>query len=266
MKLWYMLLLLSSMLIKAYVQDPYFVVVICSYNNSAWYRNNLDSVFMQDYLNYHVIYIDDYSSDQTAELVACYIQEKKLAHQVTLIRNNSRFYKLANIYSAVHQCNDTDIIIELDGDDWLSDCHVLSYLAQVYRDSTVWLTYGSYKQWPQPGAIHCRKIHPTIIQTNAFRRYPWVTGALRTYYAGLFKKIKQEDLQENGIFFEVAADVAYMFPMLEMSASHSYFIAKILYIYNTASTINDFKQHAIRQWQVAEIIRNKESYTPLERI
>lgn len=57
-----------------------FCLVIPSYNNaeSRLYMRNLDSIFMQDYSNYHVVYIDDASPDKTGEYVNKYIEEKRI--------------------------------------------------------------------------------------------------------------------------------------------------------------------------------------------
>ena len=53
-----------------------FCIVVPSYKNvkSNLYLRNLDSIFMQDYDNYHVVYIDDASPDQTGEYVKQYIK------------------------------------------------------------------------------------------------------------------------------------------------------------------------------------------------
>ena len=52
------------------------VVVIPSYDNCEYYKQNLDSVFAQNYHNFRVIYVDDASPDQTGPLVKQYIKEK----------------------------------------------------------------------------------------------------------------------------------------------------------------------------------------------
>jgi glycosyltransferase involved in cell wall biosynthesis len=46
--------------------------------NSGLYLRNLNSIFMQDYNNYHVVYIDDASVDNITEYVKCYA----LTHQI----------------------------------------------------------------------------------------------------------------------------------------------------------------------------------------
>lgn len=51
------------------------VVIVPSYNNRNHYQRNLDSIVLQNYTNYHVIYIDDVSPDGTGALVRSYIQK-----------------------------------------------------------------------------------------------------------------------------------------------------------------------------------------------
>ena len=68
-------------------EEKHFIVLIPSYKNSQWYKKNLDSIFMQKYSNYHILYIDDCSPDGTGDLVEKYIKEKKQEHKVILIKN-----------------------------------------------------------------------------------------------------------------------------------------------------------------------------------
>jgi glycosyltransferase involved in cell wall biosynthesis len=42
------------------------------------YKRNLDSILQQNYTNYKVYYIDDYSTDKTGEFVEKYIKERKV--------------------------------------------------------------------------------------------------------------------------------------------------------------------------------------------
>lgn len=58
------------------VPEKHIVVIIPSYNNKKLYERNLLSVVEQEYSNYHVIYVDDCSSDGTATFVEAFIQKK----------------------------------------------------------------------------------------------------------------------------------------------------------------------------------------------
>ena len=85
-----LLYFLSFLFFKLTVPEKPIVIIVPSRNNNELfegterYKLNLDSIFNQDYENYRVIYIDDCSSDGTADLVESYIQEKGQAGRVTL--------------------------------------------------------------------------------------------------------------------------------------------------------------------------------------
>lgn len=239
-------------------------IIIPSYNNAKWYRYNLESVFEQDYNNYQVIYLNDCSTDGTGELVDAYIKESNMTNKVTLIQNETRSGALGNIYKAIHMCNDDDIIVTIDGDDWLASKDVLSIINEAYHDPNVWLTYGQYCYLPAYNVGHCREIPAEVITKNAFRHYVWVTSHLRTFYAGLFKQIKHEDLLYKDKYFSMAWDVAFLMPMLEMSGGKFKFIPHVTYVYNTQNPLNDFRSDRVLQWALDNYIRHKPKYEAID--
>jgi hypothetical protein len=241
-----------------------FVVIIASYNNKDWYKRNLDSVFMQQYDNYHVIYVDDCSPDGTGNLVEQYIKETHQEDRVTLIKNTRRMGAMANFYNAIHLCDGKSIVVQLDGDDWFAHDRVLDLLNKVYADPNVWLTYGQFERYPSGERGTCKDIPSHIIKHNKFRSYSDLASALRTFYAGLFKLIKKEDLLFEGEFLLSAHDMAIMIPMFEMAGYRSKFIPDVLYIYNRANCINDDKVNISLQHEMDEFIRAKEKYVPCE--
>lgn len=240
-----------------------FVVVIPSYQNHNYFQKNLDSVFSQDYENYRVIYIDDASPDNTAHSVKEFVKEKHQNHRFTLIQNAKREGSLANLYKGIQQCDSHEIVVNLDGDDWLAHDKVLSFLNEVYANPNIWVTYGQFKYYPSGEKGYASQIPEEIIANNSFRNYGWVTTALRTFYAGLFQKIKKEDLQLDGRFFNAAGDLAYMWPIVEMSGRHSQFISKVLYIYNIHTSIRDVVVKTEEQKKIGQYIKNKKRYLPV---
>lgn len=244
-----------------------FVFVIPSYNNASRYERNLDSVFAQTSDNYRVIYIDDRSLDETGQLVQNYIEKRGQAHRVTLIRNKTRIGALANIYQAVWMCKPEEIIVNLDGDDWLAHPEVITLLNQVYADKNVWLTYGKWRFFPGDGVPDVIEISPEVIQQNNFRMIKGSgTTPLRTFYAGLFQKIKKDDLMYEGEFFDAAYDIAIMLPMLEMAGTHVKFVSEVCYVYDTATFLNDHTLRKNEQLFIDDYVRKKEKYQPLEQL
>ena len=241
-----------------------FVVIIPSYNNKNWYKRNLDSVFNQEYKNYRIIYVDDCSTDNTGHLVQEYAREKGKENKIIVIINEERTGATSNIYKAAHLCLPEEIIVSLDGDDWLANPFVLNHLNAIYQDPNVWLTYGQFQWWPKGVPGFCHTVPPHILEETRIREYGWVTTALRTYYAGLYQKIKKEDLMYEDKFVSMAGDLAIMFPMVEMCGAKCRFTNEIMYIYNTESNINDHKVNGNQQVNIGNVVRDRPRYSKLD--
>lgn len=240
------------------------VVVTASYNNKDWFERNLDSIFMQSYSNYRLIYIDDCSTDGTYELVSDYINNYNHLDKTTIIKNESKVGALANQYKAIHSCKDDEIILILDGDDWFAHDQVFSFINDVYRDPNVWITYGQFKEYPSGDVGFCCPMPEDIMARNAYREYGHTPSHLRTFYAGLFKMIKKEDLCIDEEFMPMTGDIAAMFPMLEMAGDRFKFIDEVLYVYNTTNPISDHLISKKLQRVLDLYLRAKPRYNKLD--
>lgn len=231
-----------------------FVVVTASYNNIDFVDKYLESVFSQKFddnkFTFRVIYYDDCSTDGTGEAIEAYKKNFNLGDKFCIIRNSVRVGAHENIYNAVNSCDDDEIVLIVDGDDWLAGDDVLEILNRVYSDPDVWITYGQYRKYPNGKIGICEEIPEAVIKNNSFRKYKWVSSHLRTFYAWLYKHIKVEDLKYKGKFIPFGGDLAIMFPMLEMAGKHSKFVPEVLYTYN-CSNVNSFL--SIRKKVVGEI-------------
>lgn len=259
---------------KPYVQDErlvssapllhgerHIVIVTCSYNNNKYYKWNLDSVLSQEYTNYHVIYVDDCSSDDTYNLVKKYIEGHPAAEHFILVHNEERKKALANLYYAIHSCKSTDIILILDGDDRFAHNRVLRRINEAYADPNIWLTYGQFREYPNGGLGFCRPYPQYVIDRNSFRYYPETPSHLRTFYAGLLHKIRKEDLLFQGDFFPMTYDLAIMFPMIEMARRHHMFIGEVLVDYNNDNPLSDHRVGKGLQRKYDLIIRGRTCYS-----
>lgn len=243
-----------------------FVVVIPSYNNFKWCKKNLGSVLRQDYDNFRIIYIDDASNDGMEARIKEYLSHKdQVFSRVQYIRNEKNRGAMANLYDAIHSCRDDEIVVVLDGDDWLAHDSVLSRLNELYANPDVWLTYGNYIEYPTyKKSDNCAKlIPPKIVKESAFREYKWSASHLRTFYAGLFKRIALHDFLFNGKFYDSSCDLASMFPMLEMAGEHAKFVKDILCIYNRDNPLNDDKVRFEKQQALDHYIRALPRYERL---
>ncbi len=244
-----------------------FVIVVPSYNNIKWCEANLRSIFAQKYPHWKLIYVDDCSKDGTGAKVDSLVKESGLESRCTVIHNLVRVGGMANLYNVTKNCRPDQVVVTVDGDDRLADDHALSYLAKLYHNPKVWMTYGSYRCDPTGQLGLCRRFPNKIIRQNKFRSYRFRSSHLRTYYAQLFQKIKIEDLMVKGNFFPVAQDVAIMLPILEMaSRGHIRYIKKILYSYNTMNPISDTAERLRLLLEMEKEIRSRKPYTPLRKL
>lgn len=245
---------------NTYVGDRKFVIVIPSYNNQSWCERNIISVINQNYDKYRVIFTDDASSDNTFHQVNHIVNSSNKTSKFTLLKNSIRKGALANLYNMIHTCDDDEIILTLDGDDWFPHENVLSTLNNIYSKNDIWMTYGQYKNYPDNGTGIAQPYPSNIIANTSFRQYSWHASHLRTFYSWLFKKIKKEDLFYQGQFMSMTWDLAMMFPMLEMSGSHSKYVSDILYIYNLENPINDHKIDKSLQQNLDRYVRKLPKY------
>ena len=224
----------------------HFKILVPVYNSEEWISNTLSSIIKQDYDNFECIITDDCSTDSTVDIIEKFIIDNEVKDYFTLIKNKSRKHSLYNVYEMVNfirdECDDEDILMTLDGDDWFYDNEVLSKLNGIYQRNDCWLTYGSYIEYPggRTSDFHVTKYPDNIIESGDFRQDNWRASALRTYKFKLAKQITKEELvDENGDFYTTAGDLAFHFPMLEMARERICFVSDILYVYNLENPLCD---------------------------
>lgn len=264
-KLFWIIGILLTIGAVAELPEKPIVVIIPSYNNVDWFKLNLESVLTQQYANFRVIYIDDCSTDGTGNEVQTLVQTMGKQERFTFICNKARRGAMANLYDAILSCRDEEIVVTVDGDDWLYDDCVLKTVNQAYSSNDVWLTHGTMIRAASGCFYSPDPITSKIIRDNVFRSIMHPTH-LRTFYAWLFKKIDKEDLMYQGNFFKAAWDLAMMYPMIEMAGERHAFIPAITYVYNDLSPINDFRAHRALTQEMARIILSKKPYQRLSTI
>lgn len=246
--------------------DNHFKIIVPLYNVEKWIKLCLRSIKSQTYKNFECIIVDDMSDDKSVKIIE---QEIKNDSRFKLVINQEKKYALKNIHDTLLECkpNKDDIIITVDGDDWLSNKEVLYTLNNIYKSQKCWMTYGSYAEYPsKKRGKFAKQIPQTIIDNNSFRTHEWCSSHLRTFKYHLWKSINKKDLinPETDKFIKAAWDLAFMFPMLEMSGTRAHFIDKILYIYNRGNPLNEDKVNHSVQLNEERIVRNKKVYNRIK--
>jgi glycosyltransferase involved in cell wall biosynthesis len=220
----------------------------------------------QSYPHWHLYYIDDASDDGQYEVIQEWIISHQLEDKVTLIRNTTRLGHMHNQYHAIHTCTPETVVVINDGDDFLAHTDVLAHLAAIYEKAEVWLTWGQYWYLKRNKRGICTPVPKEILRDGKIRSfYPWVTSHLRTFRAGLYHAIFEEDLKENGQWLARAVDVATMFAMIDMARTHVEFIPEVLLMYNDLNSLSFANNTAMRddQRRIEKLLREQTPYEPL---
>lgn len=233
-----------------------FTIVVIGHNNGANVEKTLRSVFFQSYLNFRLIYIDDASTDGSCQVARDAINRSERTIQVTFVQNKQKLGDLANVFRAVETCEDYEIVVVLKSGDWLSHEWVLQRLNAYYSDPDLWIALGNYID------------HPTFQKGSNYdfhnlRQQPVSSSHLKTFYARLFKEIKESDLIYSGQFLPACAELAYMTPMLEMAEQHFHQIPEILYVHNKNESHKEDREEKLIS---EKYIRTLDSYRPLKNL
>lgn len=237
-------------------------IVTTVYNAENYLHKCIGSIMGQSITDFKCYLTDDLSTDNSVAVIKDLIKDD---NRFILIENTSKMYQPGNYDQVIRgneNINDDDIIIEVDGDDWLPNTNVLKRVKEVYEDENVWIANGSFnysdgrKGFTSP---------PNNISN--IRREPFTASHLRTWRAFLWRNIKQEDLKdETGTYWRIAGDLAFMFPMIEMAGEEHYkFMEEINYIYNDENPINDHKVNLPLVAATDAKLRNKQPYQKLIR-
>lgn len=251
-----------------------FVIFVPSFNNEKYAEENLASICWQKSSKpYQVICVDDGSTDKTGQVMEQYVKKHHLESKVTIIHNKENMGGMANHYNVIHTLPDHKVVVAVDGDDKLTENNVLLRLEQEYRDPSVWMTYGSGWIIPDNKELISEPLDPELFLKKRLRKEINKAKSLRTFKAGLFKKIKKSDLMYENEFYPVTWDLAIMYPMLEMCSPktdaakpHYRLIKDILYIYRMNTPINDFRIRRALQHKMGEHIQARPPYTPIHTL
>ncbi len=267
-------------------------IIIPFYNPGTFLDSCILSVLTQNYDNYEILFIDDASTDGSYERIpACTFKsdetgkpivdedgkliildqhpllKKTKCLNVVAWRASSRATALPNIHNAIiNFCTDPDdIVVIVDGDDHLSGKWVLSYINDMYvANKDKWFIYGS-SLWTD-GRKCCSSAY-TREEFKDIRKAPFRISHLRTFRAGLYHKIAEQDtnfscmMDKNSNWYTSSYDTVMCYPMLELAGyDHVMHNSKPIYIYNRHNPLSDDKVDQFLQWDVHKEITLKKPF------
>ena len=238
------------------------MIVLIPFRNAREYIIEcVNSVLGQMYTNYEIYLLDDCSDDGTLDKI------DKRGSKIHKIIFKSRRGALGNLYSALTTLPiyDNDIVIILDGDDFIIGEYVFLMLNERYNKEKVLLTYGQYiTSFGNMG--HCAAYSEEEFKN--LRQAPFKASHLKSFKYSLFRKFLSYDpnayhlKDAAGMFYAVTYDMAIMMPLMEIAGfERILFVSNILYCYRLHPN-NDHEKPNGRQLQlsVEREIRGKPTF------
>jgi hypothetical protein len=171
------------------------------------------------------------------------------------------------MYLDDHIVDDEDVIVIVDGDDWLKHPEVFEWLKQIYELSDTWMTYSLFEYPNGQDSSWIPRYTTEILKNRTFRQNVWSFTHLRTFKAFLWKALDKNDLRgPDRKFAEYTYDQALLFPMLEMCPYGKIkFIDNVLYVYNVDNPLQVEKYDKPKQQALGRWFRSKHKYNILQR-
>ena len=245
-----------------------FSLVVTTGNAAPWIERCIQSIAeQQTRWQWQCLIIDDASNDGTEAAIHSAlrsIQDPEIRDRFRVQRNGENRGALANLLDGFNTLGTIerpmDVLIPIDGDDWLFSSASLETVAQTYERSDCWLTYGGLITIPD-GELCSSPVSDAVIAQAQHRQSPWNTSHLRSFRSHLWHAIRDGDLRDQkGNYYKVTWDMAIMFPMVEMAAERIQCIETAIYAYNTGNPQSDHIEKRPEQLEAEIEIRQKPAY------
>ena len=220
---------------------------------------------MQEEQNWEMYIMDDASTDSSVN-VAREFAKKDSRIIITQNKENKGavFNKTINFVS-VAKPDDEDIIVTVDGDDYLKHSKTLSYLNTIYSKG-YWLTYGGIDHAQH--MKHPKEFYTEVNWSLSLRNQTFCLSHLRSHKFFLLKNIKTVDLKDKQKnFFKYGEDVTLFVPMAEMAGKNRCFhIKDKLYYYRFhKDNIHECSKNKERQKQIQEDLSFRVPYKKMKK-
>lgn len=182
--------------------------------------------------------------------------------------STKRLTALENLHNCLveEDIDEEDVVVILDGDDFLLDPYVLSVINTIYDVYKPLITYGQYI-YPNGHVGHCRSY--TREEFESLRQLDWRASHLRTFKKKVYTELLKQDpdalchKDSNGEFYKMTYDISMFHPMMEIVGYDKiYFNPNPVYFYRIHEN-NDHNVDGTLQRSIEVEIRSKKKFNQI---
>ncbi len=257
---------------RSYGPQRRIVVISPFWNAEDYIERNIRSVASQDYDNYLHILINDASTDSSLNVVKNAVNEFP-NYNFKLVNNKTNKGAILNQLTAVQEyVNNDDIVVLLDGDDWLVNNNTIFHYYNDLYNRGYEFTYGS--MWSIADNIPLiAQEYPNSVKANKSYKqhlFNWKIPYthLRTVLGKHFCNIDCEKFKDSsGNWMKSGADNPLFYELIEqVEPSKVYCNQEIVCNYNDINPLNDFKIRGTEQNQNADRSYQQEKHMTTKKI
>ncbi|PPD38108.1 MAG: hypothetical protein CTY16_20695 [Methylobacter sp.] len=192
------------------------IMVVTIFNNPGDALNtNVQQLLAQNYPDTKTLFINDASTDESPR----YLPQAN--GQITLIHHAARQGYAASLHEAITgHCDADDIVVIVNGEDWLAGADALSQVNAFYQQQDCWVMYGQFNY--STGQKGDSQPFASVQELQQHRQQPRVSR-LNSFRAGLYQSIAMVDpsyeclKNEKGQWLTAAPETAMMVTLMELA-------------------------------------------------
>lgn len=237
---------------SSYGPERRIVIVSPFYNAESYVSRCIESVAQQDYDNYVHYLIDDVSTDKSFKVALDTIVAlpDNIKSKFILMSNETKQYAIGNQFYCFAKTRPDDIVILLDGDDWLTNNNsIFKFYNDIYARGHDF-TYGSMWSLADNIPLVAQQYPPHVIKNRSYRSHKFNWGIpythLRTTLGSLTHSLESAQYKRNEKWYTAGADNPLFYDLIERSVN-PLAVQEIVCNYNDLNPINDYKVNAYEQ-------------------
>ncbi len=233
---------------RSYGDQRRIVIVSPFWNSKDYIENNILSVAQQDYDNYLHILIDDASEDGSYDIAQATIDNlpSSLQSKFRLIKNEKNVGAIANQIKGISHASPDDIVVLLDGDDWLKNNNSIFHYYNDLYDQGYEFTYGSMWSLVDNIPLISQEYPLDVKEKRSYRNhlFNWKIPYthLRTCLGKYFFTLDTNKFKVDGEWMKSGADNPLFYELIEqVDPNKIYCNREIICNYNDKNPLNDYK-------------------------
>ena len=163
----------------------------------------------QDYKNFHIVFIDDHSADETLKETAKFVKDRNFPDsKIQYIKNMETKYPAYNILMAAYEyCQEDEIQVIVEGNDFFIGRTTLKLVNAIYQNNKkLWMAYtssltSSYEYGDSKPPVYDSR----VVSKDNERLGEHFMSSLSTWRINLIRNIPLSNfLKKNGEFLDVS--------------------------------------------------------------